>query len=259
MGSTALADHGGPAARSDPSTSRLLIAWQDPASRRITPVARLERRSDGEDTYEFRYLRSAVHLERFRPFVGFPDVERIYRSSDLFPFFENRLMPRTRADYSEFVSALGLEPNADPFEVLALSEGRRQTDTIEVFPEPVLANGVAQCRFLVRGVRHVPRAQEAIDSLAAGDHLSVVPDPQNPEDRLAVLLRDGDFHLLGWVPAYLTSLISVPLGVLGPDAVDVTVEHIGDRKGPSHLRLLCRLAVQWPSGHMWPFDGGDFG
>lgn len=167
-------------------------------------------------------------------------------------------MPRSREDYPGFLESLGLEPGADPFEVLALSEGRRQTDTIEVFPEPILVDGVARCRFLVHGVRHVPGAQEAIDSLAVGDQLCVVPDPQNPVDPLAVLLRDGDFHLLGWVPRYLTGLVNTPMAHLGPAAVRVVVEHTGARDGPSHLRLLCEMVADWPVGHELPFSGQKF-
>jgi len=138
--------------------------------------------------------------------------------------------------------------DADPFEILAHSEGRRATDAIEVFPAPSLdADGVVTCRFLAHGVRHIPGAHDAIDGLTLGEVLSVLPDPQNEVDRLAVLLRTGGHRLVGYVPAYLTSLIHRPLDAYGSDAVQVNVEHIGDRNGPSHLRLLCRLAPM-PSG-----------
>jgi len=85
--------------------------------------------------FEFRYLRGAETDPDFRPFIGFPDLHRLYRSTEQFPFFENRLMSRGRADYSAYLGSLGLAHNADPFEVLARSGGRRATDTVEVVAE----------------------------------------------------------------------------------------------------------------------------
>ena len=229
--------------RDGPPVRRLYIAWQDPASREISPVGALTRHEDG--TYEYRYLRQAEALPGFRPFVAFPDLHRVYRSAEFFPFFENRLVPRDRTDFPAFVAAVDLPVDADPFEILARTQGRRATDTVEVFPEPVAdpATGSVVVHFLVRGVRHVPHAQEAIDTLAPGDQLRVVPDPQNPVDRFAVLLRTDDVRIVGWIPAYLTRLVHHGLGRdAGPL---VTVELIGDRSGPVHLRLLCRLEVEW--------------
>ncbi|HUP71393.1 MAG TPA: HIRAN domain-containing protein [Acidimicrobiales bacterium] len=258
MGSTPLADPAA-SARVPSNPCRLYVAWQDPVSREIVPVGCLSRdTSNGGLTYEYAYLRCAARLDGFRPFVGFPAMDRTYRSSDLFPFFENRLMPRGRDDYGEFLVSLGLPLEAEPFEVLARSEGRRQTDTIEVFPEPSVEDGIASCRFLVHGIRYVPGSQDAIESLVTGDSLRVVLDPQNRVDRCAVVLRDDAYHLLGWVPRYLTSLVRTPLAELGPDAVEVHVEHIGDREGPVHLRLLCALESRWPGGAVMPFSGPDF-
>lgn len=222
---------------------RLYVAWQDPASREISPIGALTRQEDG--TYEYRYLRQAEVLPGFRPFVAFPDLHRVYRSAEFFPFFENRLVPRDRTDFSAFVAAVDLPVDADPFEILARTQGRRATDTVEVFPEPVPdpATGRVAVHFLVRGVRHVPHAQDAIDTLAAGDLLRVVPDPQNPVDCYAVLLRTNDVRIIGWIPAYLTRLVHH--GLENDPGPLVTVERVGDRSGPVHLRLLCRLEVEW--------------
>jgi hypothetical protein len=258
MGSTTIVD---PAATSRAPTAiqRLYVAWQDPTSRAMVPVGRLDRLvTDGNDGHEFRYLRSTANMERFRPFVAFPELARTYRSDELFPFFENRLMPRARHDYPEYVAALGLTAEADPFEVLARSEGRRETDTIEVFPEPTFSGGFVRCHLLVHGIRYVPGAQEAIDTLQVGDQLSVVLDPQNPNDARAILLRDDTWQLLGWVPRYLTELVHTPLDHLGPSSVEVRVAHVGHRDGPVHLRLLCALEARWPAVCQRPFTGPEF-
>jgi uncharacterized protein YegP (UPF0339 family) len=256
MSSPALADRG--VAPRAGGVRRLFVAWQDPTTRSITPVGCLTRRqgSDG-DTFEFYYLRRVRQLPHFRPFVGFPSLHETYESASLFPFFENRIMPRTRDDYGEYVGMLGLSVDADPFEILARSEGRRATDTIEVFPEPNLDGGTVTCRFLVHGIRHIAGAHDAINDRRVGEALYVLPDPLNEFDEQAVLLRTGDYRLVGYVPAYLTSLIHRPLNAYGLDAVRVNVAHIGDRSEPSHQRLLCTLAARWPDD-VPPLADSDF-
>ena len=257
MRSTALAESA-PAAGLVAPGRRVFVAWQNPETREITPVAMLQRLADGEARFEFRYLRRAGDLPDFRPFIGFPDLARPYQSEELFPFFENRIVPRTREDYPEFVRSLGLGPDADPFEILARTEGRRQTDTIEVFPEPLLDQGSLCLCFLVHGIRHVPGADEAIEHLSPGAELSVMADLQNDNDVLAVMVRSADYQLLGWIPRYLTELVHTPLRELGQGALSVRVEHIGDRDGPIHLRLLCRMEARWPEGRPAPFSGPDY-
>lgn len=168
-------------------------------------------------------------------------------------------MPRDREDYGDYVASLALDRAADPFEVLGRSGGRRVTDNIEVFPEPVLdpVTRIATCHFLVRGVRHVPGAQDAIEHLTPGELLHVLNDPHNEYDTLALLLRTGQYHLVGYVPAFLTSVIHRSAEARSWEGVGIVVEHVGDRDGPVHLRLLCRLEMAWPFDEP-PFAGPEF-
>ena len=240
------------------TTRRLLVSWQDPDSRSITPVGVLTQGTpDGSDDYQFGYLRRAETIPGFRPFVGFPELNTMYRSPRLFPFFENRVMSSARADFGSYVESLGLTEAATPFEILAHSEGRRATDTVEVFPEPVVdAQGRVTCCFNVRGVRSVDDAHDVIDGLSVGDQLSVAPEPENPIDPDAVIVSE-DGRQLGWVPAFLTPLIHEPLNAFGEEGIRLTVERIGGRNGPVHQRLLCRLTVRWPMVAP-PFSGPEF-
>ncbi|MCL4413173.1 MAG: hypothetical protein M1522_00250, partial [Actinobacteria bacterium] len=185
---------------------RLYVSWQDADRRSFVPVGVLTWASDGSD---FRYLSAARDDNEFRPFIGFPDLGRVYRSTELFPFFENRLMPRSRPDYPAYLAALGLPGDADPFEVLARSGGDRATDTIEVVAEPLVDDsGYATCHFLVRGVRHVEGADDAIDSLSIDDLLSTEPDVDNPYDDHARYVVTLDGAHVGYVPSYLTAFLA---------------------------------------------------
>src|SRR5436309_1548879 len=114
---------------------RLIVTWRHPQERTYYPVALLDcvRSDDGKQVYEFAYLRRAIRLPGFRPFLGFSDLSRRYASSRLFPLFAERVMDPTRPDRAQWLDALGLdESSAYPMEVLARSGGRRSGDTIEL-------------------------------------------------------------------------------------------------------------------------------
>lgn len=165
---------------------RLYVAWQEPESREIRPVGLLTcAQIDGAVCYEFRYLTGAQRRP-FQPFVGFPELHRVYRSPELFPMFENRIMPSGRDDYLEYMGRLGLPADAPPFEILAASFGRRATDRIEVFAEPTVdfQTGLATCLFLARGIRHIPGAPEAVAALSVGEELRLAPEPENSSIRM---------------------------------------------------------------------------
>ena len=118
----------------------LYVVWEDPRTSRYFVVGRLLATATREgEVYEFVYTRGVLTARNsgFEPFLAFPDVDREYFSTRLFPFFANRLLPLSREDYLESIERLGLSPDtASPMEVLARSGGRRATDSIEVFAPP---------------------------------------------------------------------------------------------------------------------------
>jgi hypothetical protein len=234
-------------ARTSDHTRRLFVAWQHPETRTITPVGELHE-TDGEQerSYLFRYLSTVGAVKDFHPFVGFPDTSAEYHSDELFPFFANRIMPRSRADFADWVAMFQLPVDADPFEILTRSAARRATDTVEVFPEPSVSDATACTTFLVRGVRHIPHAIDAIDVLDPGEKLLILHDAQNDHDLLALALRTEGQQLIGYIPAYLCPLIHRSSAKSGWVGIDVTVAHRGDRGGPPHLNLLCSLSMPWP-------------
>lgn len=228
-----------------PVFCRLYVAWQREDTRTYVPVGRLTRRGEnGLPIYEFVYLAGAQTQPDFPGIGGLPERDRVYTSNNLFPFFENRVISRGRQDRDVFLRSLDLPVDAQPIEILARTEGRRATDTFEVFPEPTLrADGYAQTTFFVRGVRHIPGSQEAIDRLELGNRLSVRPEPSNQHDPNAVLVL-GDQEV-GYMPRYLTRLVHISYNNT-PERISVEVRHIGERNGPTHFRLLCSIVAPWP-------------
>lgn len=225
------------------SSGSLLVAWQNPDSRLISPVGLLEH--GGEAGYRFRYLRRAPGVAGFRPFLSFPDWKRTYSSRHLFPLFSQRIMSPRRPDYGQFLRQLHLSEGSTPWEQLARSEGRRTGDTVQVFPIPVVqSDGSTSCRFLVHGIRHVTGGR--LPQLIPGEELKLQADPTNDVNRDAVLVCDRHGERLGYVPDLLLDHLQT-LQYAGP--VALTVEHVNGLEAPAHLRLLARLDGRAPVGY----------
>lgn len=127
----------------------LFLAWQDarpdggarPGSRAWFPIGRLES-EPGQGWFRFLYTKGVLEAQAkagFQPLDAFPQFEKVYESGELFPLFQNRLISPKREDYAEYLERLALSPEErDPFAILAVSGGGRQTDNLEVFPKSVL-------------------------------------------------------------------------------------------------------------------------
>lgn len=228
---------------------RLFIAWQHPMDRSILPVAvlTLVRGDPGVTRYYFSYLKRALYLKDFTPFSAFPDVHRLYSSSKLFPFFQNRVWSRKRADYGALLSALDLAPDAEPFEVLERSGGRRETDSLEVFPEPYYDRDEREVSFLffARGLRYIEGADEAASKLRIGDALTILQEWQNPVNPQAFLLaKKPGMRPVGYVPDFLVGLVHDLLRQVGPERVEVAVQHTNGLNTPRQMRVLCKFQAR---------------
>lgn len=230
----------------------LFVAWRsdDALNGRWGPVGRLEHVANG---YQFVYTRGAQTLTGFRPFPGMPDLEAVYESEELFPLFANRLLARSRPEYEAFLVWGGFDPNnpPDPLAVLGVTEGRRATDLLEVFPCPQPdAEGCYTNKFFLHGIRWMPSAAiERIGKLQPGEALGLMLDLNNPYDRHAVAVRtsvDHDRYWIGYVPRYLASDVRELCRQCDQDFVKVTVERV-NFDAPLQHRLLCRMNACWPS------------
>lgn len=130
----------------------LFRAWQTArAGRAWFPISRLDA-DVGNDEYMFAYTQGAleaVEKGEFRPLLAFPDMRQQYESRELFPLFKNRVLDPKRKDFAEYINWLALDANhRDPIEILALTGGERQTDSLEVFPKlEKAADNTFSCRF----------------------------------------------------------------------------------------------------------------
>jgi hypothetical protein len=239
---------------------RLVVAWQHPVDRLISPVGFLT--YDGS-VYRFTYIRNARLVKDFRPLIGFADLQRDYSSAELFPLFAQRAMDPKRPDYQLYIERLGLEGEPGPWEQISRSQGRRQGDTLQLMPEPKLVGEALISSFLVNGMRHAherPRildgqersvtreqVEAALARLKPGDRLTLAREPGNPVNPLALMVL-GSSVPVGWVPDLLVEDLQ---DLLQRADVSITVEHVNGPDAPWHLRLLARL-------HAAPANGFRF-
>lgn len=235
----------------------LFVAWQDSKSRRWFPIGKLEASKNG---YEFCYTRGVLEAERscgFKGLQSFPALDETYESPELFPVFSNRVLSQSRPDYVSFVQYLNLQSeSADPMRVLARSGGLRATDEVQVFPLPERTeNGKYLMHFFAHGVRYIEEEnQKVIESLSRGELLTLVPEPQNEHDALAIQVQ-GRGVKLGYCPRYLNHDFHALLA-RSKDVV-LTVEKVNPSPAPIQLKLLCSLIADWPSGFE-PFAGEEY-
>ncbi|MGI5127113.1 hypothetical protein ACQEVB_09915 [Pseudonocardia sp. CA-107938] len=223
------------------SMGRLIVAWQHPTLRLISPVGVLEH---GPTGYRFRYLRRARELAGFQPFLDFPAWHGDYRDERLFPLFAQRIMSPRRPDFRHFLDQLDLSPDASPWEQLARSGGRSEGDTLQVFPAPVVeADGSTACMFLVSGIRYCNGG--VLPHLAVGDRLELRDEPGNSANPEALHVCVAG-QPIGWIPDLMIDYVRTSRRS-GP--VLLTVVHVNGSDAPAHLRVLVRLEGTVPPGY----------
>lgn len=237
----------------------LFLAWQDKrkvsegGTRRWYPIGRLQA-DVRSHLFHFDYtkgMEQAANQAGFRPLDAFPEVGRHYVSSELFPLFQNRVMRQEREDFPAYVERLGFDlGQVDPFEILAVSGGERQTDTLEVFPKITKTfDGNFSCRFFLHGWRYVNEgARQRIVALQPGDPLQVSLELNNPATGPAIQLQTAtDYYMLGWTPRYLVMDLIKAIGA-GPTEIKAEVVRVNLPPAPYNQRVLVTLEGRLPAG-----------
>lgn len=229
----------------------LFVAWRtrDPDNPAWGPVGRLE--FDGK-FYRYFYTQGAQSLPGFQPFPKMDNLDVVYESTELFPLFVNRLLSQRRPEYEAYLrwSGFGHDNPPNPLTILAVTEGQRQTDAIEVFPCPMPdGEGCYLNRFFLHGIRWAEEAGRAyVDQLQEGDQLCLRPEPTNPADPLAMAIYPlNSKERIGYAPRYLAHDIHTLQGQCSSDVVELSVELV-NKDAPLQQRVLCRMHACWPSG-----------
>lgn len=227
----------------------LFVAWQDHGKSRLWfPVGRLDVDVDGAE-FRFRYTEGAMMAKntmRFAELHQFPDLETVYTSDSLFPFFRNRIIAPSRPDRLTYLGVLDLGSDAGPYEILSVNGGTRVTDSYEVFPMLRKGDdGTFSCRFFLRGRRHVTElARLRTDRLGHSEVLNLSLDESNPIDKPAIEVRTLDDVRIGWTPRYLVRDLAAVLSK-EPHPLHARVARLNPVPAPSTQRLLIELRGNW--------------
>jgi hypothetical protein len=248
----------------------LFLAWQDKrvrgdqvdGTRAWFPIGRLD--ADPADShYRFAYTRGVLQAKEkagFQPLDAFPKFDALYESAELFPLFQNRLISTKREDYAEYLTRLDLSPeHADPFEILAISGGGKQTDNLEVFPKiQTRRDGSFACKFFLHGWRHVNApSQERLNRLQPGEPLQVAVELNNPATGAAVQLQTAnDYFMLGWAPRYLIRDVLQAIAG-GPSNVSARVVRLNPPPAPHNQRVLVELEGRFTADYE-PMSSEEF-
>lgn len=241
----------------------LILAWQNTVTRRWSPVARISR--EGNE-YVLRYVHGVMSPQAgaAATLPGMENVHVEYRSRTLFPFFQNRLYNRKRADWDRYRSWLGLtsEDMNDPMVELAASGGIRATDPYQLLRVPERCDGQYSTQFFVHGSRYaypLPDADNEDEQavMQRGDRLLLQFDIQNPVDPSAISLRtDTQKRIVGFLPRLIDRDVQRLVEENGPETVRVTLNEISE-DAPHNLRYRCTLSAPWPADFV-PFSDPEY-
>lgn len=236
----------------------LFLAWKDPISPNWFTIGRL---TFDRGIYQFVYTQGVKEAEEkctFTPLLSFPRLNEVYTSTYLFPVFANRVMSRSRPDYSSFIQWLNLPKDEnEPMAILARSGGERVTDTFAVFPAPeVDEEGRYNLYFFLQYLRHLPSSAIAqIERLEAGETLEIDREVQNYYDDRALISNTGDRCIVGYFPRYLLAEI---FELLRHNVnLEVRVERVNKPTTPFQFRLLCKMSVSG-SDNFRPFSSPQY-
>jgi hypothetical protein len=237
----------------------LFLAWQNPKSRAWFPIGKLS--FDGK-YYQFVYTQGAKQAQDkcgFNLVYSFPDVDRVYTSTELFPLFSNRVMRRSRPDYQSYMTWLNIpESEDDPIAILSRSGGRKVTDNYEIFPCPEPdENGLYHIHFFAHDLRYFPpSAIERIHQLQPQEVLYLAHEFQNPYHSRALLLCTSDHYIVGYCPRYIVDDV-FKLNENNLELFKVQVERINPVPAPLQLRLLCSMTAKWQDDFR-PFSSQEY-
>jgi len=168
---------------------------------------------------------------------------------------------QNRPSFREYLHRLdldkGQETPFDPIEALAVSEGRRATDSLEIFPNVERTDdGSFAIKFFLHGWRYLhPAASARVLNLRPGEDLSVAVEVTNPATGCAIQLQTRDRMLIGYAPRYLIPDLAKVIGQCSTP-VSARVSRLNRPPAPPSQRVLVLFEGCWPEDYQ-PMSGPE--
>ncbi|MCC8166966.1 MAG: HIRAN domain-containing protein [Planctomycetes bacterium] len=238
----------------------LFVAWRSPNIPQWGPIGRFDRHGEN---YRFVYTKGATTLAGFEPFLEMPHLEEVYESDELLPIFQNRMLSPQRSEYRDFLIWSGFDPDVtpDPLDLLGVTEGKRATDQLELFPCPQPdKDKMFRLNFYLHGIKYLPTAaKNEIKNCKPGDALAFMFDVSNVNDPDAVAVRttlNKRRFLIGYLPRYLARDVKKLFTQTTTKNVSLVVGRVNSG-APMQQLMLCKMAAPWPNDFS-PCQGEEF-
>lgn len=194
----------------------LWFVWQNEETRLNYHIGTL---SFYDNKYEFRYTWESKGKQKVKEALengymlhpAFPDLEKIYTSTELFPAFDRRLPSEIRPDFTQILEELKLDRNASKMELLERTRGKTANDTYS-FEQPLkVEDNKLMTTFYINGMRHQKDLPHNwADILRTTNRVYLKLEPENPVDKNAIAIYGGLGSKLGYVPRfYATGLAAI--------------------------------------------------
>lgn len=233
----------------------IYILWQDQYSKLWHPVAKLTHENN---LYRLNYTKGANSSKNFVPFPNMEKLDSIYESQELFPFFQNRIMPKSRPEFRSIINWLDMTPDTfDPLDYLSVTGGERKTDNYRILKLPDLINGKFVFNFLVSGIHYLEiENQEKIKNLSNNLELDYIYETDNPVDPNAIKLVDKESGtFVGYCPRYLVNDFKKLLDQ-NPEFSHFKIKKL-NINAPASYRMVCSFE-SLESEHYKPLNFNEY-
>ena len=162
--------------------SEMWLIWKEPKTRQRYKVGMLIFENN---KYIFKYINPELDDAKnvgFDYFPGFPNLNLLYESDELFPNIETRLPNKTRPDYLDILNVYGLDKSSTKLDILKATKGRLITDNYEFVP----VFNRNKVEFDLAGTRHCPDVQKCKNLIKVNDKLELEMEPKNKYDANAI-------------------------------------------------------------------------
>ncbi|MGJ3256760.1 MAG: HIRAN domain-containing protein [Alcanivorax sp.] len=225
----------------------VFIAWQDKITRCWHPVAKLTY-DDIRNVYRLNYTLGAVENPRFKKFSHLDDINKVYESEEIFPFFRNRLVNKNRAEYKNILEWLDIDDEESAIDILSITGAERSTDNFRVIPHPQ-KHSLSEYRidFLCNGISHLSESERNnIQTLNTETKIGYKLE-SHPYDKNAVALFDSEKGMkIGYCPRYLSSDISYLINHNEIREKIFSIKKVNP-SAPYQYKLLCTFKTEWPT------------
>lgn len=191
----------------------LYLVWKDNETRRFFTVGELSRNGQFEFMYGLE-VEEAIQ-KGFCLLPSFPEIDKKYECSKLFPTFSSRLPDRRRKGIEKILTKYDMD-EYDEYTLLKKSGASLPIDNLQ-FIDPIFSDDNLPIKriFWLSGVRHYLGCDglvctKAIDS-TVGEALFFERDPLNPKDNFAIKVLNSSKRLIGYIPRYYSESISLRL------------------------------------------------